>query len=247
MNDFVELLNVVTTDSRDNGEVFTVTDRISVIEKLLASTDYKLVANEPLVRLYSKRNICEGDTVVLVSSHADSLYEACFCRDEGEFLRGTFDNSLTNAAILSLMLQGALPDNVVVAFTGDEEHDSQGAVQTVLALGRMGCVIKFAVILDVTNTGWENGACLALENDLGVDLLTAHRIVETVDSVGVKYEFKHDAEPDESWDYNDYGIPALSLCVPVGGDLHSDKGVHLCKESLAHYMETLSVILNNLT
>ena len=132
-------------------------------------------------------------------------------------------------------------------FTGDEEHDSQGAVQTVLALGRMGCVIKFAVVLDVTNTGWENGACLALENDLGVDLLTAHRIVETVDSVGVKYEFKHDAEPDESWDYNDYGIPALSLCVPVGGDLHSDKGVHLCKESLAHYMETLSVILNNLT
>lgn len=247
MNDFIELLNVVTTDSRDNGEEFTVTNRISVIEKLLETTDYKLVVNEPLVRLYSKRDICEGDSVVLVSSHVDSLYGACFCNDEGEFLRGTFDNSLTNAAILSLMLRGVLPDNVVVAFTGDEEHDSQGAVQTVLALGRMGCVIKFAVVLDVTNTGWEGGACLALENDLGIDLLTAYRIVEVIESVGVKYEFKHDAEPDESWDYNDYGIPALSLCVPVGGDLHSDKGVHLCKKSLAHYMETLSIILNNLT
>lgn len=78
MNDFIELLNVVTTDSRDNGEEFTVTNRISVIEKLLETTDYKLVVNEPLVRLYSKRDICEGDSVVLVSSHVDSLYGLAF-------------------------------------------------------------------------------------------------------------------------------------------------------------------------
>ena len=245
--DFVELVKAVTVDCKDDGNGFSVCDRVEVIERLLAGTAYKLVAREPLALLYAKRDLSEGDSVVLVSAHVDCLYGSYFCNDEGEFLRGTFDNSLGNAAVLSLMLEDRLPDNVVVAFTGDEERDSQGAVQTVLALGRMQCEIKFALVLDVTNTGWESGAPFALENDLGVDMVTAHRIMNAVEAVGAEYAFKHDAEPDESWDYNDYGIPSLSVCAVVNGFLHGDEGVVVRKSSLEFYQKALIVVLNVLT
>ena len=42
-------------------------------------------------------------------------------------MQGTFDNSLTNAMTVSLMLEDALAMNVAVVFTGDEEEDSNGA------------------------------------------------------------------------------------------------------------------------
>ena len=241
--DFIELLKAVTVDSKDNGEGFVVSRRVEAIERLLDGTAYRLVAREPLALIYAKRELSAGDSVVLVSSHIDSLYNFCFCNDEGDSLRGTFDNSVGNAAILWLMLHDALPDNVVVAFTGDEERNSQGAVQTVLALGRMQCEIKFTVVLDVTNTGWENRACFALENDLGVDLITAHRIISTVENMGVEYAFKHDAEPDETWDYNDYGIPSLSVCAVAGGFLHGNEGVLLRKCSLLSYCRSVLVVL----
>ena len=116
-------------------------------------------------------------------------------------------------------------------------------VQTLLALGRMQCEIKFALVLDVTNTGCESGAMFALENDLGIDIFTAHKIVEAVEAVGEKYEFKHCAEPDESWDYNDYGIPVLSLCAVVKGFLHGHEGVLLQKKSLIPYGKALLSLL----
>ena len=240
---FIELLKAVTVDCKDDGENFVLPDRVAVIEGLLVKSDYKVIAREPLALVYAKRELSAGDSVVLVSAHVDCLYDACFCAEEGDFLRGTFDNSFGNAAILWQMLAGTLPGNVVVAFTGDEERDSHGAVQTVLALGRMQCEIKFALVLDVTNTGCESGAMFALENDLGIDIFTAHKIVEAVEAVGEKYEVKHCAEPDESWDYNDYGIPVLSLCAVVKGFLHGNEGVLLQKKSLIPYGKALLSLL----
>lgn len=244
LHGFVELLESLTVDCKDDGTVFTVTDRLDVIGRLLEGTSYRLVAAEPLARIYARRDLHSGDRVVLVSSHIDCVYGRCFCADEGECLRGTFDNSFGNASVLWAMMNGRLPENVVVAFTGDEERDSKGAVQTVLALGRMQCCIKFALVLEVTNVGWASGAHFALENDLGIDLPTAHSIVESVRSLGFGYAFEHNAEPDESWDYNDYGIPSLTLSLPVCGNMHSNDGVLLRKATVETYCSALSVILD---
>ncbi len=242
MNDFFSLLRAVTVDCRDNGEAFTATDRVAVIEHVLGKTDYKLIARQPLVLLYAKRELHEGDRVLLISSHIDCVFSNCFCNDEGECLRGTFDNSFTNAALLWNMLNNTLPDNVVVAFTGDEERDSQGAVQAVVALGQSGCEVSAALVLDVTNEGWENGALFTLENDLGVDILTGYNIISLLEKYDGSFAFKHNALPDESWDYADYGIPSLSLCVPVGGELHGDAGVLLRKESALEYCRVLPLL-----
>lgn len=242
MNDFFSLLKAVTVDCKDNGEAFTVTDRVAVIEHVLGKTDYKLIARQPLVLLYAKRELHEGDRVLLISSHIDCVFGKCFCNDEGECLRGTFDNSFTNAALLWNMLNNTLPDNVVVAFTGDEERDSHGAVQAVVALGQSGCEVSAALVLDVTNEGWENGALFTLENDLGVDILTGYNIISSLEKYDGSFAFKHNALPDESWDYADYGVPSLTLCVPVGGDLHGDAGVLLRKESALEYCNALPLL-----
>ena len=240
--DFFDILRTVTVDCKDNGECFTVTDRVAVIERVLENTEYKLISRQPLALLYAKRQVCEGDRVLLISSHIDCLHGDCFCSDDGDSLRGTFDNSFTNAALLWNMLHDKLPDNVVVAFTGNEESDSQGAVQTVVALGQMGCEVVAALVLDVTNEGWESGALFTLENDLGIDILTGYNIISSLEQYGGRFAFKHNALPDESWDYADYGIPSLTLCVPVDGDLHGDAGVMLRKESALEYCNVLSLI-----
>ena len=240
--DFFDILTAVTVDCKDNGERFTVTDRVAVIERVLENTEYKLISRQPLALLYAKRQVREGDRVLLISSHIDCLHVDCFCSDDGDSLRGTFDNSFTNAALLWNMLHDKLPDNVVVAFTGNEESDSQGAVQTVVALGQMGCEVAAALVLDVTNEGWESGALFTLENDLGIDILTGYNIISSLEQYGGRFAFKHNALPDESWDYADYGIPSLTLCVPVDGDLHSDAGVMLRKESALEYCNVLSLL-----
>lgn len=240
--DFFDILQTVTVDCKDNGECFTVTDRVAAVERVIERTNYKLISRQPLALLYAKHPMCEGDRVLLISSHIDCVYSRCFSADDGDCLRGTFDNSFTNAAVLWAMINNTLPDNVVVAFTGNEESDSQGAVQTVVALGQMGCEVAAALVLDVTNEGWESGALFTLENDLGIDILTGYNIISSLEEYDGRFAFKHNALPDESWDYADYGISSLTLCVPVGGELHGDAGVMLRKESALEYCNVLSLL-----
>ena len=244
--DFFDILTTVTVDSKDNGERFTVTDRVAVIERMLQNSDYKLISRRPLALLYSKREVREGDRVLLISSHIDCVYGRCFCNDEDECMRGTFDNSFGNAAVLWNMVHDRLPDNVVVAFTGDEEHDSHGALQTVEALAGMGVEVSMVLVQDVTNVGWESGALFTIENDLGIDILTGYNIISSLEQYGGRFAFKHNALPDESWDYADCGVPCFTLCVPVGGELHGDAGVLLRKESATEYCNVLSLLAGRL-
>ena len=41
INDFAELLRMVTADSKDDGKEFTVRDRLAVIGQLLAGSNYR--------------------------------------------------------------------------------------------------------------------------------------------------------------------------------------------------------------
>ena len=236
---FFELLKAVVVDCKDDGERFVVDDRLSVIEQVLEKSPYNIVSREPLALICAKKNLGSGDNVVLLSSHVDCLHSSSFCTDESEFLRGTFDNSFTNAALLWCMLNDLLPDGSVVAFTGNEETDSQGAAQVVLAIGRMQCRISLAVTLDVTNVGWCENSLFTIENDACIDMLAAHKIISSLVEYDGRYSFRHDAEPDESWLYAEYGIPSFSFCIPASGDLHGDEGVLLSKKAIPVYCKAL--------
>ena len=239
---FSEVLSALTVDCKDNGKEFVVTERIGAIERLLQGTGYRLVAREPLALLFAKRVPQENEKVVLVSSHVDCVYNNCFCSEDGEYYKGNFDNSFGNAAVLLCMLNGVLPDNVVVAFTGDEEKDSHGVYQALEALKKYGCELSCAIVQDVTNVGWESGALFTIENDCGIDLITAYNMVSLLEPYNGKFAFRHFAEPDESWGYADCGVPCFTLCAPVGGNLHGDEGVLLRKESAEEYCKVLALL-----
>lgn len=239
-----KLLEQLTVDCKDNGENFVVAERLSVIERLLENSPYRLVAREPLALLFAKECFCESGKAVLVSSHIDCVYPSLFCHDEGDNMRGTFDNSFGNVAVIWNMLNGSLPENVVVAFTGDEEKDSAGALQALRALSKLECTLSAAIVLDVTNVGWNSGASFTIENDACIDIMTAYGIVSSLEQYSGRFAFLHNAEPDESWCYAEYRVPTLSLCLPVGGELHSKEGVLLRKDAVQEYCRVLSILSN---
>ena len=98
--DFFDILQAVTVDCKDNGECFTVTDRVAVVERMLEKTEYKLISRQPLALLFAKRVPQECEKIVLISSHVDCVYSSCFCDDADGCWRGTFDNSFGNTAVL---------------------------------------------------------------------------------------------------------------------------------------------------
>lgn len=128
---------------------------------------------------------------------------------------------------------------MVVAFTGDEEEDSNGAKEVMRIFRRQNTQIKFCFVLDVTEEGWKEKCPYTIENDLGVDMETGCEIVRAAKELGQPYVFVHDAEPDESWDCDEEDIPCLTLCCPIYGDMHSNEGCLTRKESLPIYSETI--------
>ena len=52
-----------------------------------------------------------------------------------------------------------------------------------------------------------------------------------------------EAEADESWEYDEQELPCFSFCLPVCGDMHSDEGVYVRKESFSMYIEALKELV----
>lgn len=238
--EIADILKAVTVDCKDNRRKFTVRNRIEVIESMLSNSSYQLVGRGKLCLIYAKKPI-DNKKVVLISSHIDCVYDRLFCEEqENGILCGTFDNSLTNSCLLYDMITDKLDDNVVVAFTGDEEEGSNGAKEVMRMLRRQHIQIAFCFVLDVTEEGWKEKCPYTIENDLGVDMETGYEIIRAAKEWGQRYVFVHDAEPDESWDYDEEDIPCLTLCYPIYGDMHSNEGCLTRKNSLPIYSEAIA-------
>lgn len=242
--EIIDILKAVTVDCKDNQREFTVKDRINVIGSMLSNSPYQLVNKGKLCLIYAKKTV-KNKSVILISSHIDCVYSRLFCEDLNDgHLRGTFDNSLTNSCLLYDMLADRFGDNVAIAFTGDEEESSNGAIEVMRIFRRQNTQIKFCIVLDVTEEGWHERCPFTIENDLGVDIETGYKIISTIKEWGQNYAFVHDAEPDESWDYDEEDIPCLTLCCPIKGDMHSDEGCLTRKELLSVYSEAIVRLSN---
>jgi hypothetical protein len=247
---FEEILLNVNVECKDDGVRFTETERLEAIERLLEDSAFELIHRSGLHLLYAhKEHDGLGETKTLISSHVDCVYSKCWTKpwNEDGWI-GTFDNSATNTAVVMAMRENSLPKDTLVAFTGDEEKDSRGAIEVMKLLGGMAVVPERVLVTDVTNVGFDDEADFSIENDRGIDIFTGYNIGSAVMESGYACAFRHFAEPDESWDYSD-GIegefdptPCLSLCLPVGGELHSDDGVRLRRSSVMPYVEMLCAI-----
>ena len=260
-----ELLSAVTVPNRDDRVKFTVTDRLDAIAGLLRNSKYRRINTEGLFHLYAAKptESYRGSSVTIVSSHVDCVpnFKRCFSEiKENGMLKGTYDNSITNTAVLSLMLAGSLPDDVLTAFTGAEEIGSNGARDLLLFLKKNGISIRHLFVLDVTDMGWEEEADFTIENNFWRDDC-GQKIVSCAESlpypwrfvpsdpdrvpgfVKEEYRIPEEAEEDESWLYDEYRVNCCSLCLPVDGDMHSGRGVLVRQAAFLHYTEALNRML----
>ena len=246
--ELMTIINQVNVDCKDDGRNFTVTDRIQSIESLLENTDYHLLHKGNLCFIYGKKPV-KNQSVILISSHIDCVYDRLFCREYEDLhlLNGTFDNSLTNACLLYDMIHGRLNDNVVIAFTGDEEEDAGGVKEVVRQFRKWNTSIALTIVLDVTEEGWKEKRMFTVENDLNVDIKTGSRVIELLEKYRDVYGFIHNSEPDESYDYDEEDIPCFSLCIPSYGDMHGKDGVSVRTDSLFTYCDVLAELANSLS
>ena len=176
----LEILEQLMVPNRDNGSSFTDTQRIDKIKRLLWNSPYRCVNSAGLFFLFASKPLEELENPVLISSHIDCVESITrfFVEDAGEdLLLGTFDNGITNAAATFLMLEGKLPENVIIAFTGDEEDESRGARQVVRYLEGLQRTPVATIVLDVTDMGWEQAAPFTVENNFfSIDL--GEKVVE---------------------------------------------------------------------
>jgi hypothetical protein len=261
---FFSILDRVMRLNRDNGRLFTRTDRLDEIQRILWDSQYRRVNPQGLFHLYAKNPLEQiAGPIVLVTSHVDceTGISRCFCKDAGDgTLCGTFDNAATNAAVLSLMLADKLSDNVLVAFTGDEEEDSHGVSETVHFLRAKHMDIELAVVLDVTDMGWKERASFTIENNFWDDS-QGSRVIERIRRLPAEWCFVPEdpddvptyvpsarvipveAEADETWDLDELDVHCFSLCLPVCGDMHSDSGVLARRAPFPVYCDALWTVL----
>lgn len=163
------LLHNLTVRNSDNGDYFTDTRRLDRIADELKDSPFVYYRKAPLYHAYAQVPFEElPKKVVVISSHVDFKggTRDCFSDEsDQDWLVGTYDNSITNAAIVALMKNTNLPENLVVVFTGDEEEDQWGAAEFGdYVKNGLRCKPK-CIVLDVTESGNKEGAIFAIEND----------------------------------------------------------------------------------
>jgi hypothetical protein len=239
-----EIIKKVTVNCRNDGASFFVADRIDAIKALLEGTKYSLLYDGKLVKLYGKAP--KPGKIRLLSTHIDCVrYKSFFARENGEFFEGIFDNAITNAAAVMAMIKGALPDNVMVAFTGDEEKDCRGAVETVEYLGSHGYELDEAIVADVTFENFDGGS-VSVENFFSEpDGFTAAISAR----IGLpEVTFIKEAMADEAYEYAALGVKAFSLCIPCESlsenkmNMHTGFGLRIKKKSVDEYYRALAGI-----
>lgn len=263
LKECIELLKKINVPCDDDGVVFTKTDKLDFIESELRGTEW-IKKDGGIYHMYTKKPLEEMPApVLLLSSHADFVSDITepFSEEteDGKSLHGTYDNSITNAALLSLMLENRLPDNAAVVFTGNEEKHFFGAISAGEDLKK--AKKKFRVIvLDVSAEGWDEGCHFTIENNFWGNRWGL-AVIRAAEKTRYSYQFaavdqKHipsyvpferlagnASEPDESWAYDEeLQAEAFSLCIPVSGDMHSDEGVLARPESFMAYREALAAI-----
>lgn len=262
--DLMEVLSKVSVLNYDNGRIFTKVDRLEAIGSCLWGSKYRRINPQGLFHLYSPKTINSiQEQVIIVSSHIDCTESitTCFTKlDTDKMLHGTYDNAITNAAIVYLMQLGNLPDNVLVAFTGDEERDSNGAKDVIKYIQKKKIQIECVVVLDVTDMGWIDKADFTVENNFWSDCL-GQKIIGLMENSSYKWYFvpsdpdniptyinsNHiipiEAEMDESWEYDERNVECFSFCLPIYGQMHSNDGVLARQTSFENYTEMLGRIL----
>lgn len=239
-----ELVERVALPCRDDGVRFTDESRLNAIASELRGTGWQLWKSDTLCRVYASEGFDPAKPTLVFSSHVDMVARRCYADCREEVWQGSFDNLITNAALVWDMKNGRLGPQVLVAFTGDEEENSGGADQVAHILSCNNVDVRFVVVTDVTEEGWGAGKHFTVENvfpDEVQDVADALSwILPAVADLDRHPTVIVEGDADEAWDYDEFDLPCCSVCLPCYGDMHSEQGVEVRPESVALYAEVLA-------
>ena len=245
----------MTRPCADDGNAFSQRDRLDYIFASLKCSEYECCADLELAKVFRRPGFDPKSPFVLVSSHVDSLYGNYFSKIKQHEILGTFDNSATNAVLVDAMVEGILPEQVLITFTGNEEAESRGADQTLEYLNRNNSLrkLEMVVTLDLTEEYFDQHD-VTVENyfvksdNAGSSLAFARKkdlrkLLETMlpDCGVIK-----NGDPDESWRYDDHNVNCFSLCLPcriLGDDMHDDRGVAVKLDACRNYRDALETVM----
>jgi len=241
----------LTVPSSDDGQKFIRTDRLDLIMGILTDSDYEIFGDMLLAKVYRHQDFHANAPNMLVSCHIDSLYSENFASLKDAELQGTFDNSVCNAVLVEAMINSLLPAQVLVSFTGDEEHASKGAVQTIELLQKEGVFdsLEMVIVLDITEEGYR--LCHHTIENYFVEKGNTQSILQFRKKRHLKQYLKtfvdspvtiKNGDEDEAWLYDEYDLNCFSLCLPcrlLGDDMHDDAGVAILQKSLKKYSHAL--------
>jgi hypothetical protein len=266
---------------RSNFFYFTDTKRLKAIENCLKDSPYYCIGKGKLFNLYGKEAahpLKDADKILLISTHVDTVSNitkmSCLQNVKEGLLKGTFDNTVTNAVCVNMMKYQTLPDNVLFTFNGDEETGRcNGAKEVIKHLNRMGIESDriIPVALDVTYEGYDK------ENDFTIENMFSdkidHPLIAFLDeAMGddgkpfTNYTYvapgrtciptnipkdcisKENSWYDEGVAYHSMGLPAFSFCIPCGeGDMHSNEGVLIHADTFLRYEQSLTLLADGYT
>ena len=232
----IDLLNLVNVPGCDNGIMFLDPTRRNIIEKLVEKeTEYSVIADNGYVMLCN----CHDDhneNVILISCHIDHPFddEGLFIEVNGNKITGTLDNSASIACLLKYMMN-YITSNVYITFTGDEEGDGCGSIETIEYLKselpqvyeRLSTIIS----LDVSPDNYSQD--ISIEN---IDSQYVDEINELLSNdINAGYLLQEESEPDESCRYRevcDEDINVFSLCLPIENEcyIRDECRFDLCNE-----------------
>ncbi len=264
--DILKILKEVNVHSLDDGEKFLCTERRDRIIGLLKSSSWKKIVDDGFLLLYAnfsfeaKQNL---KNYVLVSCHIDTVFDEndYFVEEIGEGeIKGTLDNSASIAILLKSMLDNSFKKGVLVSFTGDEERGMAGVKKTMIFLKNnlreIFDSLTTVITLDITLDNYDKS--VSIENlFFNRKISNLPQIRDRKDFENFVFEFfdknridfgyvPHEyAAPDESWEYDEFGINAFSICIPTfGDDCHSLNGVSTTLSKLNAVERSLIGIVN---
>lgn len=278
-----EILQDLSHICRSSKTGFTDISRIEAIREELADTEYKeTYSQDGVYSLWSKVPIDKlPKDVLIISSHIDTVPEITNCyselNEETGILHGTYDNMITNTAAVIMMKEHDFPNNVVFAFSGEEETGRMLGAKNVAKLlypeHRLICVA-----LDVTYEGFDNNSLYTIENfiecgkgaPLGPDKeIALNRLARMLldmepdteqtftfvkankrhvpTQLPEKFMSKSSGMCDEAYGYRDEGFVTMSVCIPTDGDMHSNSGLKCKQPVFEGYILSLTSLIYELT
>lgn len=265
------LEKVVGKAARSNKNGFKVTDKLEEIQRILeeAKSPYHLVAKSDNAWIFGKKEMSDGQSVLMVSSHADIVdriknpHSKLF--SDKDYYRGTYDNAGTNAVCTHLMATENLPEDVYFSFTAEEETGKcLGAADTISYVREVTGKEPIVLALDVTDEGYENNRLFTVEGLHGVNEDSRRKMLEVFLSTEgeeqsfevVKLRKKDDNSflPesyqgegltvfDESVFYAENGCNSCSICLPGDGEMHGDSGFKVKRAVMEGYEASLLAIV----